>query len=222
MYKRRSQTVACAVLNIKFGNKKILLGSKVTIRLSALSYFVRVLSSHSFWSTAFHGIPQRLRKMHRFHFWRTREMDRTKGEKREKKKQAGKKEWKRNLGKKRRWWWWWWRRRLNGEGDEGKEEGKGDAVREDNRMGMETPWDRTHASRPAQRVAMCVLLFSLRPFFFSRGPSQFWPISFLFFSHRSLSLTSQFSVQCQSVNFSFCLRPRLPPVSAPNFGVSSK
>lgn len=30
MYKRRSQTVACAVLNIKFGNKKILLGSKVT------------------------------------------------------------------------------------------------------------------------------------------------------------------------------------------------
>lgn len=159
--------------------------------------------------------------MHRFHFWRTREMDRARGEKREKKRQAREKEWKRNLGRRRRWW-----RRPNRVGDEGKEEGEGDAVRE--RIAVwawkhGTPWDRTHASRPAQRVAVCVLLFSLLVLSFSPAVphSSDRSLSLSFFFSRSLarSLASQLSVRCQSVNSSFCLRPRLPrSLPPPRFG----
>lgn len=92
----------------------------------------------------------------------------------------------------------------------------GGEVREDSLMGnYGTPWvwDRTHASRPTQRVVVRAPFFLFPPFSpsFRSYPSYgLEPISPLF------GLLLPLVPRCQSENSSFCLHEALlPPVGSP-------
>lgn len=76
--------------------------------------------------------------------------------------------------------------------------------------------DRTHASRPTQRVVSVCSFFLHFFLVLSYRPSHCF-VRYLSLSFLSLpSAALQLSIRCQSVNFSFCLRsPHLPPYPPP-------